>query len=123
MRKTLAILLSMAAFSANAEVITLTATSVPPSCKANQACYIHGYHEIHIINASLVPETFNYSYQLCLQGICDNAQNTVTVQPGQRWDNSRQSRLNVMLDRGKYTYVVRTECGKEKAHNDYTIKT
>ncbi len=123
MRKTLAILLSLLAFNASAEVITVTATSVPPECHLRQTCYIYGHHEIHIINASLVPETFNYSYQLCLQGICDNAQNTVTVQPGQHWVNSRQSRLGIVLhNKGRYDYIVRTECGKDKAAHDYTIK-
>lgn len=122
MRKTIATIMSLIAFNASAEVITLTATSTPPDCKVRGVCYIYSNHEIHIINASLVPETYHYQYQLCLQGICDHAQNTITVQPGQRWDNSRQNRLSITLQKGRYDYVVRTECGKEKVAHDYTLK-
>jgi hypothetical protein len=122
MKKIIALIASLFAFNANAEVITLVAVSTPPECRAGHFCDIYSYHEIHVINASNKPEILNYSYQLCLQGICDNAQNTVTVYPGQHWDNSRQNQLHVKMIEGKYIYDVRTECGKEKAHNDYTIK-
>jgi len=122
MKKIIAILLSMIACNVNAEVISVTGTSTPPQCKAGKPCDIYSHHEIQIINASLMPETYNYSYQLCIDGICDNAENTITVQPGKSWLNSRQSHLAVRIPEGKFVYYVRTACGKEKSVHDYTIK-
>lgn len=122
MRKLLLLSLATLSMNASAEVISLTAISTPPNCRAGQQCDIYGYHEIHIINASYEPETFHYGYQLCIEGICDNAQNVITVYPGQRWDNTRQSHLTVRMAEGKHNYTALTECGKERVVNGYTIK-
>jgi len=122
MKKVIAIFASLIALNANAEVINLIAVSNPPECRAGHNCDISSYHEIHIINTSNSPETYHYQYQLCLRGICDNAQNVITVYPGQRWDNSRNSQLHLKFSEGKYDYSVITECGAVKSRNDYTVK-
>src|SRR5271169_6127801 len=122
MKKIIALLASTFILNANAEVINLVANSTPPAnCKAGEPYDIYASHEIHVINASLTNETMKYSYQLCLDGICDNAQNTITVYPQQNWVNSRVSQIRVKMTKGKHYYWVITECGKERKRNDYTI--
>lgn len=123
MMKRIAILLAMMSLPVHAEVISVSAQSLPPQgCKQWKTCEIPTHHEIHIINASLSNETFHYMYQACMQGLCTNAQNMVVVKAGERWDNSYDGHLYVKLDKGKYNYEVRTECGKEKALNSYSFK-
>lgn len=122
MKEILFLLLSAISLNANAEVISLITVSNPPECKADHYCDITSHHEIHVINAGTTPETLGYSYHLCINGICDNAQNIVTVYPGQHWDNSRNGKIHVKFREGKYDYSVITECGQEKKINIYTIK-
>lgn len=121
MKKLIATLAAFAAINAHAEVINLVATSRPPECTHGEICEIRGYHEIHIINASINNETMRYGYQLCMDGVCDNADNVVTVYPRQHWDNTRQSMLTFRLKKGTHDYIVRTECGKEKVVNSYSF--
>jgi hypothetical protein len=123
MKELLFLLFSMIAINANAEVINLVANSTPPAnCKAGEPYDIYSYHEIHVINASHLPETLRYGYQICMDGICDNANNTITVYPQQHWDNSRVSHIRVRMSEGKHYYSVITECGKERVRNDYAVK-
>lgn len=120
-KKIMLLMLLSASTLSHAEVINLVATSRPPVCTHGEVCEIRGYHEIHAINASKISETMRYMYQLCMDTTCDNAQNIVTVYPGQRWDNTRQSLLKFKLRQGKHSYIVLTECGKEKTYNNYTF--
>lgn len=122
MKKIIAIVASLIALNANAEVINLVGVSNPPECKSGHFCDVISHHEIHVVNTSNSPETYHYMYQLCMNGICNNAQNVITVYPQQHWDNSFDGKLHVKMSEGKFIYDVRTECGNEKVHNDYTIK-
>ena len=122
MKKIIALFASLIALNANAEVINLVSVSNPPECRAGHSCEINSHHEIHIINTSSSIETLNCMYQLGLSGICDNVHRVATVYPTQHWNVAFDCKLRVRLEKGKFVYDVRTECGNEKSHHDYTIK-
>jgi hypothetical protein len=122
MKKTVALMASLLALNANAEAIKIVATSTPPECRAGHDCDIYSHHEIYAVNASNAPETVHYMYQLCIDGICDTAQNTVTIYPKQQWLNARDNHVTVRMTEGKHIYYVRTEYSTTKEEHDYTIK-
>ncbi len=126
MKKIIILAASIISMNANAEIITTKTISNPPSCNEGHACDVYSVHEIYIKNNDSTPHNYQYNYQLCVKvnttNYCDHVGNTITVYPGQQWNNSRLSSFHSKLPSGKYEYIVQTEVlGKSNDVKNYML--
>lgn len=115
--------------TASADMVNTRAVSTTPADCDYKSCHLTGIHDIEIINQSGMPHTYKYSYQMCMTiegyNTCTNAQNTITVNPWQTWENHRDSKLDMKLPyKGPYAFFVITQIRGDATidtRNDYKV--